>query len=405
MTKLPPAFLYIGGSYPQLAAIRSLRQLGFFVVVTDINADAPARDDADLFAQIGAHEVERILELAEMVSESHTLAGVYGVADYAFDAVLGVARGFALKGPRCEAGDLLTDKAKTNARLRARGLPVPELHWIGEDGPDDWLISSLAGRNVVVKARSLNNSKSVIPLRVARADEIKQAIRKVAAAGGGIMIEALVTGSVGNVDGLMLAGKFYPISTTIRHNDPDVPAVCTAMIQPGGVPEYEKLVFALADQAAKALGYETGPFTVDLIIGDKAEIFILEVSPHFHNITCEIARGNGNPMAAYASWLREDANWNLHLPRGTARHGFLYQKFVEGEGVITAILGLDELSKWPCHIDTRVFSNVGDRVASSADRKNLLCLVWAASDKREDIDNVLKFIEHDVRAVVEAPTS
>jgi hypothetical protein len=49
-----PAFLYIGGSYAQQSAIRSLREVGLFVAVTDRSAAAPARGMADRFAVVDA---------------------------------------------------------------------------------------------------------------------------------------------------------------------------------------------------------------------------------------------------------------------------------------------------------------------------------------------------------------
>jgi phosphoribosylaminoimidazole carboxylase (NCAIR synthetase) len=402
MTQLPPAFLYIGGSYPQLAAIQSLRRLGLYLVVTDLNADAPARDVADHFAQVSAQDIAAISALGDDVSKTHTIMGVYGVADYAFEAVLAVARRFELKGPRCEGARLLTDKAETSARLRAAKLPVPHLYWSGEAGPDARTLNTLTGRDLIVKPRSLNNSHAVIPLYAASTAALAYAIRTVAAADGGVMIEERVEGRIGNVDALMLAGSCHPISTTIRRNDPITPAVCTAMIQPGGTPDCEQGLFVIAEQVANALGYDNGPLTVDIVHGADGKISILEVSPHFHNINCEIARHNGNPMAAYGAWLMESADWRRYLPNGKSCYGVLFQKFVDGDGVIKAIHGMDELSRWPCHVDTRIVSKVGDHVTHTTGRKNLLCLVWAVSDRRKDIDDVVRFIENDVRADVEA---
>jgi hypothetical protein len=307
-----------------------------------------------------------------------------------------------LKGPRFEDAALFTDKALTSQRLRSSGVPVPDLYWSGDAPatPDDHVLAALDGRDIVIKPRDGNNSRGVTILRNAPREAIRSALAAPAAGSRRMMIERFLEGRIGNVDGLVVDGVLLPISTTIRLDDPDRPAVCRAMIQPAGLPGHDARMFALAQRVADAVGYHAGPLTMDVVIAGDGTVHVLEVSPHFHNISCEIARGNGNPMAAYGAWLLGRPDWRQHLPSGSARHGVCYQKFVDASGVVEEIAGVEALRALPGFVDATFFCGPGDRVRCAAGERDRLCLVWASAETREALDRIIEHIEHDVRAVV-----
>ena len=395
-----PAFLYLGGSYPQRSAIQSLRDVGLFVAVTDRSAIAPAGEIADRFAAIDATDCDDIVRLADDLARERPLLGAYGVADYAFPSVAAVARRHSLKGPRFEGQGLFTDKALTSKRLRACGVPVPDVYWSGDASaaPDDGTLGGISGRDIVIKPRDSHNSLGVTVLRSATPDAMRREVTGLAAMSRGSMIEAFHEGRIGNVDGLVIDGEFNPISTTVRLNDPDRPTVCTAMIQPAGLAGHNSRGFDLAQRAAAAIGYQAGPITLDVVIGDDGSVHVLEVSPHYHAVSCEIARGNGNPMAAYGAWLLGRSDWRRHLPSGPAKHGVCYRKFVDAPGIVTAITGLEQLVTMPGFVDAKLLLRPGDRARCSQEHRDLLCLVWATADSRDALDRIIEHIEHEVRA-------
>lgn len=403
MPELEDAILYIGGGASQIVPIASLAEAGFHVAATDRNSSSPCADVASEVFAVDATDVEGIVKVAEKISEHRRLVGVYGVADYAFASVMAVARHIELRGPDCEAVELFTDKARTITRLREKGLRVPETHWMGQTDkkPPPEILDSLSGQNVVVKARSLNNSAGVHVLADCNQDMIHTAIDSIFAQSDGVLIESFVEGYITNVDGLMLDGSFFAISTTRRRNDPDIPSVCTAMVQPAGGPEFTEKASALAESAARALGLVTGPFTVDVIVANDGEMTILEVSPHFHNIGCEIIRGNGNPLLAYFIWLRGGSDWQNFLPNGEARHGVLCQKLIDQSGMIVSIEGREELARRPGYAASYFVRDVGDRVSSGPSHKDLLCLVWATGHDEDEINAQIEHVERRLVPIID----
>lgn len=396
-----PAFLYIGGSHPQRRAIEGLREAGLFVVLTDRSEDAPARSVADAFAPIDATSCAAIVRLSDTVARDRPLIGAYAVADYAVPGLAAVAQRHRLKGPRFEAADLFTDKALTSERLRSVGIPVPHLYWSGStpESPPGDVLDRCEGRDLVVKPRDANNSRGVTVLKRASQDAILAALEGLNDVSRHAMIEAWCDGAIGNVDGLVADSVFHPISTTVRRNDPGQPVVCTAMIQPAGLPGHDARAFGLAARVATAIGYDSGPITIDLVIGGDGSLSVLEVSPHFHNVQCEIARGNGNPMAAYGAWLLGRPDWRRHLAAADARHGACCQIFVTGSGVMSRVAGLTEIAAFPGVVDIDVRLQPGSRVAGPNGQKVLMCLVWAAAGTREELDRIIERVERGLSAI------
>ena len=252
-----------------------------------------------------------------------------------------------------------------------------------------------------MKARSLNNSAGVHILADCNPDRVRTAIDSIHAQSDGVLIESFVEGYIANVDGLMLDGSFFAISTTRRRNDPDIPSICTAMVQPAGGPEFAEKASVLAESVAGALGIVTGPLTVDLIVAEDGEITVLEVSPHFHSIGCEILRENGNPLLAYFNWLRGDSDWRKYLPNGSARHGVLCQKLVDQSGVIISIEGREELVCRPGYAASHFVRDVGDRVISGPSHKDLLCLVWATGQNEDEINAQIEHVERHLVPIID----
>ncbi|NOX40558.1 MAG: ATP-grasp domain-containing protein [Alphaproteobacteria bacterium] len=402
MPELEDAILYIGGGASQIVPIASLSEAAFYVAATDRNLSSPCATVASDVFTVDATDIAGLIEVADKISKHRRLVGVYGVADYAFASVMAVARHIGLKGPVAESVELFTDKARTVTRLRDNGLPVPETHWVGQPGkrPPPKQLEALSGQNIVVKARSLNNSSGVHVLPGCNLDMIHAAIDSIYAQSDGVLIESFVEGYIANVDGLMLDGSFFSISTTRRRNDPDIPSICTTMIQPAGGPEFTEKASALAESAARALGMVTGPLTVDLIVAGDGEMTILEVSPHFHNIGSEILRKNGNPLLAYFTWLRGDPGWRTYLPNGSARHGVLCQKLIDQSGTIVSIEGREELARQPGYAASHFVRDVGDRVSCGPLHKDLLCLVWATGRNEGEINALIEHVECHLVAVI-----
>ena len=394
------AIVHIGGSSSQLLSVRAERQSGLAVIVTDRDAEAAARTEADHFINFGATQTEEILSALKACSDQYDIVGAYGVADYAFCTVGAIHREFAPHLPQAGTYDNFTNKCRTNAALARHSVPQPHQIWSGSrcERPDaDAILKNSGDKPLVVKSASLNNSNSVLLLDSPSEAQISQALDHVFARGDFALVEQKLTGRICNVDGFMARGKFFFISTTWRLDDIDMPQVCTAMIQPADLwPGFAREAAELARRAANALGYRDGPFTVDMIDGGPGEgqLKILEASPHFHLPQCDWLRGNGNPMAACASYFSGDHDWQRFLGVNSG-FGACVQVSAKLSGRVTEILGVDTLESNSLigHFSLNVRPGM---LIPPSENKTPVALVWLTGNSTAEVLGAIEIVQSSI---------
>lgn len=385
MTDLRKAIVHIGGSHAQLLSIRAEKESGLAVIVTDRDPQAPAAEEADFFITADATYSDGIMSALEECSGRFEIVGAYGVADYAFKTVGAIHARFAPHLCQADIYGNFTNKFLTNAALARRAVPQPLQVWSGQraDNPGAAaILERAAGKDLVVKSATLNNSSGVVLLDDPTEASLAQALEHVFSRDDYAVVEEKLKGRICNVDGFMAGGEFHPISTTYRLDDPDRLQVCTAMIQPADSwPEFFAEAAGLARSSAHALGYRDGPFTVDLIdsLSGPGGLKVLEASPHFHLPQCDWLRGNGNPLAACAAYFGGDAGWNRFL--GTnGGFGACVQLSAPLAGRVSDIAGLDALRDNPAVRHFSIHLRPGMSVTSTAGSKTLIGLVWLVEE-------------------------
>ncbi len=382
------SILYLGGSYPQRIAVRSLVEAGFEVHVTDRSPTPPCADATPFIHQIDATDTDAILELAVSLRDNDVLIGAYGIADYAFDSVAAVSRFVGGRMPAPDALAAMTDKAATQTRLADASVPVPRTLWSGphesfvEETPD---LADCSVGNVIVKPASENASAGISQVAAANADELGAAVAAAATNGDSVVIEEFVDGEIRNLDVLAIEGEVRPISITRRQADPDLdflPAIQYQFAR-SNEPELEELS-AMAAGIADALGYRNGPFTVDYIAADDGPK-VLEVSPHFHSIAQEIRRGNGNPLRAWCRYLARDADWSDDLNAPDERCSALLMLRAHDTGWFAGFENDAIFDEHPFVDEQIQLKNKGARIETLAARDGLVALAWLTAPSRDAV--------------------
>ena len=396
-----PALVYVGGSYPQLRAIADLRAAGFAVVLVDRNRDAPGTQFANEHIVASATDSEAVVHALHGLLSAYDFIGAYGIADYAIETVAAIHEAFGIRAISPAVAKRFTLKHETKALLLAAGLPVPESLWGGESMPDRAVVDQIIGETKmsggwVVKPQSANNSQGV-KLGKTR-PELERALSGALAMSAGALVERKVPGIVVNVDGIMAGGEYHPVSTTWRMGSSFDAAVCTAMVQPadlwsGFVPRLHEL----AEAAARALGYRDGPLTVDTMadVATKS-LWCLEVSPHHHSINCEMLRGNGAPITAFARYLNGDEGWDGSLPGSIAGNALCYQRFGTQTGCVDSLRGETWLTECEAVLDHTWLIKPGETSAPG----RCVALIWAEYSDRASLDTLVADIESQVDIVV-----
>lgn len=364
-----PAFVYIGGSQPQAPALARLRALGLVTILVDRDPPVSSRALADHVIVSDATATQAIIESLKALAGELSIVAVYGIADYAMTSVAAVAKAFGAAGPEGLEPARFTDKALTSELLRKADLPVPELYWSGTSEQASAALQGPAASTgpAVVKITSGNNSNGVRLCKTGGRASLESAVRELAEQfpGSHLMIEEYVDGVVGNLDFLKLDDLCIPVSSTIRQLDSIDPTLCSSLVQPN--PNIGPLTGPLSDtladlgaRVAGALEYRRGPFTVDVIHGTDGQLRILEVSPHFHCVSLDILRGNGDPISAYAAYLLSDPDWQRFLPpESGAQSGAFLQLFSSRRGRVVSVEGEELIRRESSVCDLAILAQPG----------------------------------------------
>jgi biotin carboxylase len=258
------AFVLTGGSRSQLGLLEQARALGHEVCVVDGAETAPLLAEADQAIVRSFTDVDGVLaDLAERGIEPLAVATMG--SDQAVLPTARLAERLDLPGLPVRTAETVADKRRMRAAFAAAGVPSPA----GADIADpDEATGALAevGLPAVVKPVDGSGQRGVTEIRAP--GELGDAVARALAASrvGAAVLERYVDGDEYTVNGFLLDGEYFPMSTTRRLLHPPPPlGVCIAHRYPSGLPaETERELFDLAHEASRAVGIENGPSYVQV---------------------------------------------------------------------------------------------------------------------------------------------
>jgi biotin carboxylase len=270
------AFVLTGGSRSQLGLLEQARTLGHEVCVVDGAETAPLLAEADHAIVRSFTDVDGVLaDLAERGIEPLAVATMG--SDQAVLPTARLAERLGLPGLPVRTAETVADKRRMRAAFATAGVPSPA----GADIADpDEATGALAevGLPAVVKPVDGSGQRGVTEIRAP--GELRDAVARALAASrvGAGVLERYVEGDEYTVNGFLLEGEYFPMSTTRRLLHPPPPlGVCIAHRFPSGLPpETEKGLFDLARAASRAVGIENGPSYVQVRV-HGADACVIEV--------------------------------------------------------------------------------------------------------------------------------
>jgi biotin carboxylase len=271
---MPRAFVLAGGSRSQLGLLEQARALGHEVCVIDGAETAPLLAEADHAIVRSFADVDGVLADLEQSGIEPVAVATMG-SDQAVLPTARLARRLGLPGLPVETAETVADKRKMRGAFASAGLPSPA----GRDlaGPDKGALEEV-GLPAVVKPVDGSGQRGVTEIR--RPEELVQAVDRALAASraGAAVLERYVEGDEYTVNGFLLDGEYFPMSTTRRLLHPPPPlGVCIAHRYPSGLPGgKETELFELAHAASRAVGIENGPSYVQVRVED-GQPWVIEV--------------------------------------------------------------------------------------------------------------------------------
>ena len=268
-------FVLIGGSRSQLGLLEQARALGHEVCVVDGAETAPLLAEAELGIVHDFSDVEGVLAaLREREVEAEAVATMG--SDQAVLPTARLAERLDLPGLPVRTAEIVADKRRMRAAFEAAGVLSPKGREISREDAAEALAE--IGVPAVVKPVDGSGQRGVTEVR--SAEELPAALERALGASrtGAAVLERFLEGDELTVNGFLLDGEYFPMSVTQRLLHPPPPlGVCIAHRYPSGLSEErERGLFALAHQASRAVGIETGPSYVQLRV-DGDETGVIEV--------------------------------------------------------------------------------------------------------------------------------
>ena len=324
---------FVGGGRESVPALLHARELGYRLIVSDGNCEAPGLLVADYPMVISTYDEAANCEAALNFRQAG--GQIDGVLSHAADVpktVAALAATLGLSGISYEAASLSADKLLMKQRFIEHSIPtaafqavrtIEEVQQFARNYPDFIIkpVDSRGARGVTHWVFSNEENKNITPKKIAP-KKIKWALELAinASPTGRAMVEEYLQGTQYSTEGFIIDGKPYPIITAER-NYARLQQFAPFIIEDGGafppnLPEAQENDIAnLALEAGLALGGDHCVVKGDMVLTPKGAKVIevalrasggylsshtvpLGVGVDFIRILCELACGEiPNPQS------------------------------------------------------------------------------------------------------------
>jgi carbamoylphosphate synthase large subunit len=300
------AIIYLGGGSSQKHIIKSLKKKGIKVILIDRNFDCESKDYADFFLNYDLRDYKKIIQNLILLKNKFEFILTYGVADYAMATVAKINEKFTLRGLGFNFVKLFINKENSKKIFRKLKISTPKTFFYGKKITNKTIHAILNKRKnekIVIKSVDQNNSKGVSVIQNFSEKEIKKASKNALKYSKFLIIEEYIEGKTYSVDCLLNKKNSKIISTSLNLYEQGANYKNNLIVQPSDLnkKELQKLNTVLKNLFKEFKNY-IGPLTIDFIVSNN-KFYFIEMSPHFHNPSGEILRGNKNPILSFINFF------------------------------------------------------------------------------------------------------
>lgn len=127
---------FLGCNSSQVPYLRAARNLGFTVIGTDMNPDAPGAKIADHFHNVGYTDIDGLKHVAEIEGWNSSKDHIFtAAAHFAYEGASKLAAALGISFIKPDAVDICLDKTKFYSLLKEYSVPVPPTSLYKADSP------------------------------------------------------------------------------------------------------------------------------------------------------------------------------------------------------------------------------------------------------------------------------
>ncbi len=271
-------FMLIGASRPNVPIIDMARDIGYSVVVTDINPDAEGLKHGDYNYNVSAKDVESLAKIAVR----HGVDCVYSGTDINFS--VGVINDtMSIDGFPLILG-LASEYKSIFRRLASEaGMPLVKGYVVSSREEAIRAFEELGTDRAVIKAVNLGSSLGVKKVRTKEELILGFDECSMLSGEGELIVEEFINGVCLDANGLVIDGRFYPCGIVhrsfVEKGDYFVQkeAVCPTALDV----RVQKEMYSTMSRFSSHLGIRTSPVKADFLY-DGERLYMLEFAPRFH---------------------------------------------------------------------------------------------------------------------------
>lgn len=385
--------LIVCGGIEAVHGIRRAKELGFHVVVSDQDPNAPGLLEADDCLIASTYDATATMRAAQRYAQ--TVRPIHGVLSIGADVpwtVANVAHSLGLPGLSLEAAHLAADKLAMKERLKERGVSIPWFEGVESAAH----LARLRSQHtmLVVKPVDSRGSRGVVRLEAhVDTDWAFEQAREISPTGR-VMAEQYLAGPQVSTESIFAAGRLETPGFSDRNYE-HLERYAPYFIENGGdlpshlPPGIQAEVKRLVADGAEALGFRHGTVKGDIVV-HNAKPYIIELAPRLSGgyfCTLEIPLNTGIDFVGCA--IRAAVGDPVPVADVTPRlNRPVVQRYVfPASGQILSLDGVEAAREMPGIEHVIVSRKAGDKTHTVRDTTSRSAMVIATG---VDIDEARK---------------
>ncbi|MGD0143571.1 MAG: ATP-grasp domain-containing protein [Rhizomicrobium sp.] len=382
--------LIVSGGIEAADAAKRAKEMGYYVVVSDRDTEAPGFAFADSCLLADVYGADETAAAAERFSRKiRRIDGAICVAADAPMTVAAVSKKLGLGGISFQSARLASDKLAMKERFRDLGVPVP---WFSQVSTPQALsrIAIERGRDLVIKPVDSRGSRGV--QRVAQVQDLDKAffLARSHSPTDRVMVEQYLSGPQVSTESIVVDGICHTPGFSDRNYE-FLERYAPFFIENGGdlpsslPPDIQAKVKDVVARAAAALGIVNGTVKGDIVVHD-GEPYVIELAARLSGgffCTREIPLNTGVDFigAAIKVALGDPVSAEELEPKKLTP---VIQRYAFPKpGKVVSVTGAENARKIPGIAELVVTAKPGDVIPPAGDKRPSAAMVLATGVSRD----------------------